>query len=171
MRIIRSQRGRVAVRMELVIRCEYGSIIPWVRRLDDGRLTTVAGPDRLTLSTPAAVDGENLRTIAEFETSAGEEIPFSLTWSPSYQALQMSVMRAYLAERCEFGPAHLVEKDVLHADHSAWRAAVGLHPVDKVWFGRHLRAAYPKVGHYRPDRRSYEAHRRQLYRGLRLLTP
>ena len=51
-RIIRGERGRVAVRMELVIRCEYGSIIPWVRRLDDGRLTAVAGPDRLTLSDP-----------------------------------------------------------------------------------------------------------------------
>ena len=28
--------------MELVIRCEYGSIIPWVRRLEDGRHTAVA---------------------------------------------------------------------------------------------------------------------------------
>jgi GH15 family glucan-1,4-alpha-glucosidase len=84
-RVIRGERGRVAVRMELVIRCEYGSIIPWVRRLDDGRVTAVAGPDRLTLSTPAAVHGENLRTIAEFDIAAGEEIPFSLTWSPSYR--------------------------------------------------------------------------------------
>jgi GH15 family glucan-1,4-alpha-glucosidase len=86
-RIIRGERGRVAVRMELVIRCEYGSIIPWVRRLDDGRVTAVAGPDRLTLSTPAAVHGENLRSIAEFDIAAGEEIPFSLTWSPSYRAV------------------------------------------------------------------------------------
>jgi len=57
-----------------------------VRRLDDGRLTAVAGPDRLTLSTPVAVHGENLRTIAEFDIAAGEEIPVSLTWSPSYPA-------------------------------------------------------------------------------------
>src|SRR5215472_13966196 len=28
-RIIRGERGRMRVRMELVIRCEYGSIIPW----------------------------------------------------------------------------------------------------------------------------------------------
>jgi GH15 family glucan-1,4-alpha-glucosidase len=86
-RIIRGERGRVTLRMELVIRCEYGSIIPWIRRLDDGRLTAVAGPDRLTLSTPAALYGENLRTITEFEIAAGEEIPFSLTWAPSYQPL------------------------------------------------------------------------------------
>jgi GH15 family glucan-1,4-alpha-glucosidase len=86
-RIVRGERGRMRLRMELVIRCEYGSIIPWVRRLDDGRLTAVAGPDRLTLSTPAAIRGENLRTIAEFDIAAGEEIPFSLTWSPSYRPI------------------------------------------------------------------------------------
>jgi hypothetical protein len=40
-------------------------------------VTAVAGPDRLTLSTPAAVHGENLRTIAEFDIGAGQEIPFS----------------------------------------------------------------------------------------------
>jgi hypothetical protein len=91
-RIIRGERGRVAVRMELVIRCEYGSIIPWVRRLDDHRLTAVAGSDRLTLSTPAAVHGENLRTIAEFDIAAGEEILFSLTWSPSYRRIRLRRM-------------------------------------------------------------------------------
>jgi GH15 family glucan-1,4-alpha-glucosidase len=89
-RIVRGERGRMRVRMELVIRCEYGSIIPWVRRLDDGRLTAVAGPDRLTLSTPAAIHGENLRTIAEFDIAAGQEIPFSLTWSPSYRPIPLA---------------------------------------------------------------------------------
>ena len=49
-RVLLGERGRVAMRMELVIRCEYGSIMPWVRRLDDGRVTAVAGPDRLTLA-------------------------------------------------------------------------------------------------------------------------
>src|SRR5690348_4643677 len=86
-RIIRGERGRVPIRMELVIRCEYGSIIPWVRRLNADRVTAVAGPDRLTLATPAAVHGENLRTVAEFDIGAGEEIPFSLTWSPSYRSV------------------------------------------------------------------------------------
>src|SRR5439155_18543574 len=78
-RFVKCERGRVELRMELVIRCEYGSIIPWVRRLDDGRLTAVAGPDRLTLSTPVKTHGENLRTLAEFTVHAGEEIPFALT--------------------------------------------------------------------------------------------
>ena len=78
------------LRMELVIRCEYGSVIPWVRRLDDGRHTAVAGPDRLTLSTPIKTHGENLRTVAEFAVHAGEEIPFVLTWSPSFRSIPES---------------------------------------------------------------------------------
>src|SRR3954467_11173489 len=86
-RLIRGLRGRIQMRMELTIRFEYGSVIPWVRRLDDGRLTAVAGPDRLTLSTPAAVHGEGMSTIAEFEVGEGEEIPFSLTWSPSFRTI------------------------------------------------------------------------------------
>ena len=31
-RLVRGERGRVDLKMELVIRCEYGSIVPWVRR-------------------------------------------------------------------------------------------------------------------------------------------
>jgi GH15 family glucan-1,4-alpha-glucosidase len=78
-RLVRGERGRVPLKMELVIRCEYGSIIPWVRRLEDGRHTAVAGPDRLTLATPVETHGENLRTVAEFSVDAGEGIPFVLT--------------------------------------------------------------------------------------------
>ena len=70
-RLVRGERGSVELRMELVIRCEYGSIIPWVRRLEDGRHTAVAGPDRLTLSTSVETHGKNLRTIAEFAVHAG----------------------------------------------------------------------------------------------------
>jgi GH15 family glucan-1,4-alpha-glucosidase len=102
-RVIRGERGRVRVRMELIIRCEYGSIIPWVRRLEDGRLTAVAGPDRLTLSTPAAFHGENLRTIAEFDIAAGEEIPFSLTWSPSYRPIPAAADAHHTIEEATAG--------------------------------------------------------------------
>src|SRR4051795_11725279 len=73
------------MRMELIIRCEYGSIMPWVRRLDDGRVTAVAGPDRLTLASRVVTHGENMRTVAEFSVDVGEEIPFALTWSPSFR--------------------------------------------------------------------------------------
>src|SRR4051812_24285461 len=86
-RLVQGVRGEVLMRMELIIRPGYGSVVPWVRRLPDGRVTAVAGPDRFTLATSAEVRGEGMATVAEFLVSEGEEVPFSLTWSPSYKPI------------------------------------------------------------------------------------
>ena len=84
-RLVRGESGLVAMTSELIIRCDYGSTVPWVSRLSDGRLTAVAGPDRLTLATPAELHGESMRTVSEFSVAAGEEVPFVLTWSASFR--------------------------------------------------------------------------------------
>jgi len=86
MRIVRGVRGRVALRTELVVRFDYGSAVPWVSRQEDGRLHLTAGPDRLTLATPVALRGEDLRTVGEFDIGAGDEVAFSLTWQKSWRA-------------------------------------------------------------------------------------
>ena len=49
-RIVEGLSGRVAMRMELIIRFDYGSIVPWVRRSRHTLLAT-AGPDTLELHT------------------------------------------------------------------------------------------------------------------------
>lgn len=82
-RVVEGVRGRVTMQMELVIRFDYGSIVPWVRRLSDGTLSAVAGPDALCLHTPVEHHGENLHTVATFPVAAGERVPFSLLWHPS----------------------------------------------------------------------------------------
>ena len=94
-RIVHGVSGRVAVRMELKIRFDYGHVVPWVRRSPEG-LIAVAGPDTLCLSTPADVHGDHWSTVAEFEVSAGETVPFVLTHAPSH--LVADTMRAH-AER------------------------------------------------------------------------
>ena len=33
------------MRMELVLRFDYGRAVPWVTRVDDGTLRAIAGPD------------------------------------------------------------------------------------------------------------------------------
>ncbi len=66
-------RGTVAMRMELVIRTDYGAIVPWVRRSPRG-IRAVAGPDALLLTTDVALRGEGLTTVADFTVSAGERI-------------------------------------------------------------------------------------------------
>jgi len=39
------------MRMHLVIRFDYGLIVPWVQRCEDG-ITAIAGPDLLVLAYP-----------------------------------------------------------------------------------------------------------------------
>lgn len=84
-RIVEGLTGAVAVRMELTIRFDYGSITPWVRKLPDGRLTAVAGADGLVLQTGVETHGEGLKTIADFVVHAGERVPFVLSWHPSHE--------------------------------------------------------------------------------------
>jgi GH15 family glucan-1,4-alpha-glucosidase len=83
-RIVEGVSGRVAMRMDLTIRFDYGHLVPWVTR-HDGRLQAVGGPDALTLGTPIGHHGEDLSTVAEFTVSEGESVPFVLTWHPSHQ--------------------------------------------------------------------------------------
>jgi GH15 family glucan-1,4-alpha-glucosidase len=84
-RLVQGINGQVAMRMELIMRFDYGWIIPWVRRRHDS-LTAIAGPDALCLRTPVETRGENLTTVAEFTVSAGQQVPFALTWHPSTEA-------------------------------------------------------------------------------------
>ena len=88
-RIVEGVRGQVSIRMELVIRFDYGSVVPWVRNLD-GVLYAIGGSDALHLHTPIATHGEGLRTAAEFVVSPGDRIPFVLAWSPSHLPVRPS---------------------------------------------------------------------------------
>ena len=83
-RIVEGVRGSVEIRSELVLRFDYGHVVPWVRRVGDTRLA-VAGPDALCCRTPAHTRGENMRTISEFTIEEGERVPFALTWFPSHE--------------------------------------------------------------------------------------
>jgi GH15 family glucan-1,4-alpha-glucosidase len=86
-RLVRGIRGRVPMEMELVLRFDYGTVIPWVSRLEDNRLCAIAGPDRIVFGTTVALRGEELKTRADFEIEEGQTIPFTLTWSPSFSSL------------------------------------------------------------------------------------
>jgi GH15 family glucan-1,4-alpha-glucosidase len=81
-RIVEGRRGRVEMRLELVLRFDYGSIVPWVRSIE-GSLVAIAGPDAVSLRTPVELEGRDLRTYAHFTVGEGDRIPFVLTWFPS----------------------------------------------------------------------------------------
>lgn len=84
-RIVEGLDGSVPMRSELVIRFDYGHVVPWVRRLGDATVA-VGGPDALCLRTPVDVRGEGLTTVSEFVVEAGDRVPFVLTWFPSHEA-------------------------------------------------------------------------------------
>jgi len=84
-RLVRGVRGRVVMSAELLIRFDYGSLVPWVTRLPDGTLRAVAGPDMLVLRTSAPIKGEQLKTVAEFAVVEGETVPFVLSFGASYR--------------------------------------------------------------------------------------
>jgi GH15 family glucan-1,4-alpha-glucosidase len=81
-RIVEGVEGTVPMKMRLSIRFDYGSIVPWVRRRDEG-VHAVAGPDALFLATPVDLVGRNLHTEADFDVAPGDRVPFVLTWYPS----------------------------------------------------------------------------------------
>ena len=132
------------MRMELVLRFDYGSIVPWVRRRRRRHPVAIAGPDAVAFATPVELRGEDLRTVADFTVREGERVPFVLTWYPSHRdaAARRSTpeQRSQDTERLLAG---LV--DALHV-----RAATGAT--------RCIRVAHRAEGaHVRADRR----HRRR----------
>jgi GH15 family glucan-1,4-alpha-glucosidase len=99
-RIVRGLSGDVAMRMELVARFDYGSIVPWVSK-EDGRLRIVAGPDRLLLDADVETRGEDQRTVSEFTLSAGQEASFVLNWSPSHDPAPAPLRAAEALEQVQ----------------------------------------------------------------------
>ena len=83
-RLVEGAEGRVEVEMELVVRFDYGHVVPWVRRTAT-TLLAVAGPDAVRLDTPVETRGEDLHDASEFAVSEGDEVPFVLTWYPSHE--------------------------------------------------------------------------------------
>ncbi len=83
-RLVEGKRGRVPMQMELILRFDYGSIVPWVRSID-GVLHAIGGQDAVRLVTPVKPTGKDLTTVASFVVEEGDTIPFVLSWHFSYE--------------------------------------------------------------------------------------
>ena len=98
-------RGQVRMRMDLALRFDFGSAVPWVTRLEgrdaeDGRgFRAIVGPDMVVLRTPVELEGRDMRTVASFEVAEGESLPFVLRHGPSHLPLppNLDVMEAEAA--------------------------------------------------------------------------
>jgi GH15 family glucan-1,4-alpha-glucosidase len=105
-RLVVGMRGTVAMHMELILRFGYGIRVPWVTRTPAGELLAIAGPDAALLRTPTELRGEGMTTVGNFTVSAGQCVPFVLTYFPSHLP----------------PPEPLHAEDTLRATEDFWRA-------------------------------------------------
>ncbi|HLI11958.1 MAG TPA: glycoside hydrolase family 15 protein [Alphaproteobacteria bacterium] len=85
MRLVEGRRGRVDMRLQLVLRFDFGASVPWVTQLpDEDGISAIAGPSRVVLRTPIPLRGQDLSTVAEFTVGEGERVPFVLAYGPSH---------------------------------------------------------------------------------------
>jgi GH15 family glucan-1,4-alpha-glucosidase len=85
-RIVEGIEGTVPMRMELIARFDYGSIVPWVRAVDGG-IRAIAGPDTIYCRGDVPMRGEGLSTVATFDVSPGERVSFDLSWTRTFGAM------------------------------------------------------------------------------------
>ncbi len=82
-RIVEGVEGRVSVQFELILRFDYGSIVPWVRHTNRG-IQAIAGPETIECRSDVALHGKDLKTVTEFIVTPGDRRNFVLTWYPTY---------------------------------------------------------------------------------------
>jgi GH15 family glucan-1,4-alpha-glucosidase len=99
-RIVEGVRGCVEMEMTLVIRFDYGRILPWVQH-ENGGIIATAGPDALILRSDVKTHGRGFTTVAEFSVAAGDSKAFVLTWFPSHKEPPAAVKSAVSLRRTE----------------------------------------------------------------------
>ncbi|MCK9717407.1 glycoside hydrolase family 15 protein [Pseudomonas syringae] len=86
-RIVAGLSGRVEFAVDLAIRFDYGSSVPWVERKDAHTLTAVAGPEMLVLRSPVALHPQDHHTASRFHVDEGERKVFTLAYQASFAPL------------------------------------------------------------------------------------
>ena len=112
------------------------ALVPWVRRIDDA-LVAIGGPDRLRLTTPVDLRGDDRRTVGEFTVEAGERVPFELTWHPSHEGATTPAARSPRST----------------APHGGGTGGLDVHIRRAVGRGRAPVAGRPQGPHLRPNGR------------------
>ncbi|HJT33004.1 MAG TPA: glycoside hydrolase family 15 protein [Pirellulales bacterium] len=133
-RTVIGRDGQVPMRMQLVLRFDYGSIVPWVRRSEKG-IRAIAGPDTVLVNSPVTMQGKDLTTVAEFTVCQGQEVPLVLHWQASHES-----------ESAEIDPA-----EALRSTEDWWREWSGRCQYTGRWREAVLRSLITLKGlHYEP---------------------
>ena len=122
-RIVRGEEGTVSMRMELVLRFNYGQAVPWVRRRDYG-LSAVAGPDAVELHTALHLTSRDMITSAQFTVRRGNSVPFTLSYHRSHKTPHFVPDRTESLERTISWWREWSKRCCFATGHEAWRDAV-----------------------------------------------
>jgi len=82
--VVVGTKGQIRMKLVLVMRFDYGSVVPWVRRTENG-ISAIAGPDMLRLRTDVPLHSANMKTEADFTVAEGQSVSFDLLWYPSHR--------------------------------------------------------------------------------------
>jgi GH15 family glucan-1,4-alpha-glucosidase len=82
-RLVEGRKGCVAMRMELILRFDYGAVVPWISQTNSST-RWIGGPDAVLLHSPVELQGDNFETEAAFKISKGETLPFTLIRNASH---------------------------------------------------------------------------------------
>lgn len=130
LRLVEGVRGTVTFRCEFAPRFEYGLTIPHMARCDGG-LVAEAGPVRLRLSTPMALEERDGTVTGRCTVGVGQQVPFAVAHATthdqrSFVDLDVADSLADTEEAWRSWASHHRGYDGLHAD-LARRSALVLH--------------------------------------------
>lgn len=83
-RIVEGLSGQVPLRLDLSFRFDYGLVPPWIDARADA-VVAIAGPHQAVFRPPVPVQCSDGAVSAEFTVSAGQTVPFVLTYGRSFK--------------------------------------------------------------------------------------
>ncbi len=85
-RIVEGRSGSVPMKLDVALRFDYGSAVPWVTRLTHRHgIRAVAGPDQVVLHSDVTLRAHGLTHVAAFDVAAGQRVCFVMTHGLSYR--------------------------------------------------------------------------------------
>lgn len=100
-RVVVGLEGEVAFGMDLAIRFDYGSTVPWVENRDGETLTAIAGPEMLVLHATESLHALDHHTGCDFQVAAGQRETFVLSHQASTESLQPAIDAEQELQRTE----------------------------------------------------------------------
>ena len=102
-RLVIGSQGRRSILRPISPSASITALPSWVTRIDETTLTAVAGPDRLTLRTPAPLYGEDMRHQGAIHRARGRNRFVRADHSPSHEPVPfLPSLEAMLVETEKF---------------------------------------------------------------------